>query len=134
MSNSIELQLWEKEIQDYFEWNTDLIERNQIMREKGYNIFAHDVPISLGALKLKLEDLRNLSTPKYRECKKIQKTLEESMKHRAKALQLELKHFENIEAKTLAGRFGAGATIFSATMADNLLKESMTEFYKMFQN
>ena len=133
MSNSIELQSWKKKIQEYFEWNIDLIERNQRMREKGYNIFAHDVPISLGALKLKLEDLKNLSTPKYKECKKIKKSLEESMKHRTKALQLELKHFQDIQAKTLAGRFGAGATGFSATMADNLLKESLTEFHKMFK-
>jgi len=133
MSNSMELQSWKEEIQKYFEWNSSLIERNQKMREKGYNIFSHDVPISIKALELKLEDLKNLSTPKYRECRKIKKSLEESMKHRTKALQLELKHFQDIQAKTLAGRFGAGATIFSATMADNLLKESMTEFHKMFK-
>jgi len=133
MSNSMELQSWKEEIQKYFEWNSSLIERNQKMREKGYNIFSHDVPISIKALELKLEDLKNLSTPKYRECRKIKKSLEESMKHRTKALQLELKHFQDIQAKKLAGRFGAGATIFSATMADNLLKESITEFHKMFK-
>ena len=133
MNSNIELQSWKKKIQEYFEWNIDLIERNQRMREKGYNIFAHDVPISLGALKLKLDDLKNLSTPKYMECKKIKKSLEESMKHRTKTLQLELKHFQDMQAKTLAGRFGAGATGFSATMADNLFQESLTEFKKMFK-
>ena len=77
MEKNEELQQWKREIKGFFEWNADLIERNQKVREMGYNIFVHDVSISIESLKLKLEHLKNLSIPKFKECKNVRKSLEE---------------------------------------------------------
>ena len=133
MEKNEELQQWKREIKEFFEWNADLIERNQKVRELGHNIFVHDVPISIESLKLRLKHLKNLSIPKLKECEKVRKSLEESMKYRIKGLQLELKYFQDIQAGTLAGRFGSGSVSFQISVADDLLKKSMKEFYLDFK-
>ena len=131
MNRNTKLQSWQEEIREFFEWYAGMLEHIQKTRERGYHTFISDVPISIEAFKLRLEGLQNLSTPKLKECKKIQKLLEESIKHRIKALQLETKYFQDIQDGTLAGRLGAGATAFPAAMAGELLEKSLAEFQAM---
>lgn len=128
MNRNTELQSWEDEIRKAFEWYIGMLEHIQKTREHGHNIFVNDVPISIGAFRMRLEGLQDLSIPKFKEYKKIQKSLEESIEQRIKALQLEAKYFQAIQDRTLAGRFGAGAVVMAATRAAELLKESMAEF------
>ena len=131
MNRNAELQSWQGEIQEFLNWYMGMLEHIQKTREHGYHVFINDVPISIEAFKLRLKSLQNLSTPKLKECKKIKKPLEESIKHQIKALQLETKYCQDIQDGTLAGRLGAGATTFSAVMAGKLLKKSLSEFEAM---
>ena len=132
MSRNTELQSWKDEIQEFFDWYAEIIEHTQKVREHGYNIFANDVPISIGSLNLRLRRLKNISTPKFKECKKITKSLEDSMKYRIKGLQLEVKYFQDIQDGRLAGRFGTGGVVFWTSMADDLLNESLKRFSSVF--
>lgn len=133
MNRDTEIQSWKEEIQEFFEWYTDMLEHIQKTRERGYHVFINDVPISIRAFELRLERLRNLSTPKFKECKKIEKSLEESVRQQVKALQLEAKYFQDIQDSTLAGRFGAGAVTLAATKAAESLKKSLAEFHTLFK-
>lgn len=133
MNRNIGFQSWKDEIQKSFEWYAGMLEHIQKTREHGYNIFVNDAPISIEAFKMRLERLKNLSTPKFKECKKIKKSLEESIKQQIKALQLETKYFQEIQDTTLAGRFGAGAVTMAAAEAGEMLKESLAEFHAVFK-
>lgn len=133
MSTNAEIQSWKEAIQEFFEWYAEALEYIPKTREHGYNVFIHNVPIWIEAFKLRLEGLQNLSTPKFKECKKTNRLLEESVKQQIKALQLEAKYFQDIQDSTLAGRFGAGAVTMAAVKAGELLKKSLEEFRTMFQ-
>jgi len=133
MKMDIELKTWKEVISKSFEWYTTILEVIQEDREHGYNTFAYHTLTSVEALKLKLNELQNLSNPNIKECKKIKKSLEESIKHRIKALELEIKYFQDIQGGALAGKFGAGAVNMAATRAGETLKESLEEFHKVFR-
>ena len=105
MNRNTELQSWKDEIQEFFNWYAEMIEHTQKVREQGYNIFANDVPISIESFNLRLRRLKKISTPKLKECKKIMKSLGDSMKYRIKGLQLEVKYFHDIQDDRLAGRW-----------------------------
>jgi len=133
MSRNAELQLWINKIQEFFDWYMAILERTQRVRKLGHYAFVNDVSISIIRLNSMLKELNNLSTPKFKEYKKIKKSLEESIKQQIKALQLEAKYFQDIRDETLAGRFGAGAVAMAATRAGEMLKQSLAEFHAMFK-
>ena len=62
MVESNDLKKWIETIQNYIEWKLSLIEQTQKMRERGYTIFAYDTPISIEALRLRIEDLKKVTT------------------------------------------------------------------------
>ena len=125
------MEEWIETIQDYIEWNLSLIERTQDMRERGQAVFAHDTPISIDALKLRIEDFKGIPTPKNRDCKKIRKTLEDSMKMRLKGLEQELKYYADIQKATRAGRFGRSNVAFDISMSDDLLKTVIADIQEL---
>jgi len=131
MVESKDLKKWIETIQGYIEWNLSLIERTQKMRERGYAIFAHDTPISIEALKLRIEDLKKISTPNIKDCKRIRKNLEDSMKMRMKGLEQEARYFQDIQKQTLSGRFGGSSVVFSISVSDDLLKKVIEESSKL---
>lgn len=122
-----DLKKWIKEIQNYIEWNIETVEQAQRMRERGYDIFAYDTRIAIDSIKLRIEDLNKILIPNIKECKKIRKNLEDSMKYRIKGFEQEIKYFNDIP-KSLTGRFGSGSVTFNISMSDNLLKEAIKDF------
>ena len=130
-----EIKTWKEEIYKSFEWYTGMVERIQSERERGYGELHLSIllPSFVGACKLKLTELQNLSNPNIKECKKVKKYLEESFQHRIKELELEIKYYQDIQGETLAGRFGAAAATMAAKKAGELPEESLQEFHKMFK-
>ena len=131
MAESNNLKQWIATIQDYIEWNIETVERAQKMKERGYDIFAHDTRISINSIKLRIEDLKKIPTPNIKECKKIRKNLEDSMKYRIKGFEQEIKYFNDIPKKSLTGRLGSGSVAFNMSMSDSLLKEVAIDFTKL---
>jgi hypothetical protein len=131
MVENNDLKKWIETIQDYIEWNLSLIEQTQKVRERGYTIFAYDIPISIEALRLRIEDLKKVTTPNIKDCKKIRKKLEDSMKMRMKGLAQEVKYYQDIQKGTIAGRFGRSSVTFSISMSDSLLEEAIKDFSKL---
>lgn len=126
--SNTELQSWAKAMQKYFEWCATAFFRLQKAKEHGTYAFINEFPVNEKELSLMLEELRKISTPKHKDCKKIQKTLEDSIKNRIKGLKYDMEAFEDPSSRSKNA-----AAAFWMTTALELLKQSQEKFYSLLK-
>lgn len=126
--SNAELQSWGKAMQKYYEWCAIAFFRLHKAKEHGTYALINEFPVNEKELSLMLEELREISTPKHKECKKIQKTLEESIKNRIKGLKYDVKAFEDPSSRSKTA-----AAAFWMAQALELQKESKEKFASLFK-
>lgn len=125
--SNTELQSWAKAMRKYYKWCAIAFFRLHKAKEHGTYALINEFPVNDKELSLMLEELTKISTPKHKDCKKIQKTLEDSIRNRIKGLKYDMKAFEDPTSrpKNAAAAFWMG-------MALELLKESQGKFNSLF--
>ena len=125
--SNTELQTWAKAMQKYYEWCAIAFFRLQKSKEHGPYAFYNEFPINEKELSLMLEELKKISTPKHKDCKKTQKTLEDAIKNRIKGLKYDAELFEDPSSRSKSA-----AAAFWMVQAVELLKESHKRFTPIF--